>query len=65
MTCPCDRCGRQTCPAICYPKRDYDRAMKRHDKQNKAANGALQELPGEGTGVPRPMRKVQNMEDGR
>lgn len=33
MTDPCERCKRTACPEVCWPKKDYKRALrKRHGK---------------------------------
>lgn len=29
MTDPCSRCKRTECPAVCYPKQDYIRALRK------------------------------------
>lgn len=29
MTNPCENCKKKTCPKVCYPKRDYLRALKK------------------------------------
>ena len=34
MTNPCTKCKRKpNCPAVCYPKKDYDKAKKKRVKR--------------------------------
>lgn len=32
MTNPCDRCKRDKCPDVCYPRKDYERGLKKAKK---------------------------------
>lgn len=34
ITNPCNRCKRTACPPVCYPKKDYQRAMRKKGVKN-------------------------------
>lgn len=34
MTNPCLKCKQAECPKICYPKKDYEKAIKKARKKN-------------------------------
>lgn len=39
MTNPCLNCKRKpNCPAVCYPKKDYDKALKKAEVRRKREN---------------------------
>ena len=33
MTNPCDKCKRINCPEVCYPKRDYLKALQKQERR--------------------------------
>lgn len=40
MTNPCDKCKKKgNCPAVCYPRRDYERGLQKKQKKGGANHG--------------------------
>ena len=32
---PCENCKRKECPAVCYPRKDYERHLKRSKRRSR------------------------------
>ncbi len=39
MTNPCEKCKKKpNCPRVCYPRRDYERAIRKKGKSKRRTN---------------------------
>ena len=39
---PCINCKRKECPAVCYPRKDYERHLKRSKHRSRPESRAVQ-----------------------
>ena len=55
MLNPCELCKRTSCPDVCYPQIDYERAMRKRYGKCKTKT-TVQGVPGSESRLPQPVR---------